>query len=397
MMDIKTIFSLFLYIGTFIWGLYLDSSLCKKKSAKRRKVYQIWLYIFLCFGYMVGSDWRGYELEYLAGSERYNTEPISSFFIQYFHNIIPDYWLFVGIMKCVYLWTVLFVIKKLTSFTSSTISLLLNLMLMYMLISNPLRFMIAMIFINIALYYFIDSVATHFNLKKVLFIAGLVVLSALAHNSCVLFFVIFPLLYFFRNITKWNKVILFLAYSGLIILTMNIGAIDELKNYLNMYFMARGEFRDYSAYAADEESISLVGNMLKILFFALVLLSRDKVLKAFTNFGGLCYSLTVLYFFLDRVLLVIPSGFRIVIPLLFFYAVYMVFIIKCNYKVGLIFVVYLLMAFTKMLWSTHLFVPYSNSIYYIMTGHKSYDERNMYNYIEYRNRTGHNVETETNN
>lgn len=391
-MDFKTIFSLLLYIGTFLWGLYLDSTACKKKNPKKRRFYEIWLYIFLCFGYMVGSDWRGYELEYLAGSDRYNTEPISSFFIQYFHNIIPDYWLFVGLLKCVYLWTVFLVIRKLTDYTSSTVSLLLNLMLMYMLISNPLRFMIAMIFINIALCYFIDGITSHFNWRKVLIIGGLIVLSALSHNSCVLFVVIFPLLFFFKNVTKWNRVILFLVYAVLIILTTNIGAIDEFKNYLNLYFMARGEFQDYSAYAADEESISLVGNMLKIGFFALVLLSRDKVLKAFPNYGGLCYSLTVLYFFLDRVLLVIPSGFRIVIPLCFFYAVYLVFVVKCYYKVGLIFIIYILIAYTRSLFATHVFLPYSNSIYYIFTGHKTYEERNVYNYNEYRNRTGHDIE-----
>ena len=38
------------------------------------------------------------------------------------------------------------------------------------------------------------------------------------------------------------------------------------------------------------------------------------------------------------------------------------------------------------------YIPYSNSIYYIITEHKSYNERDAYNFKAYKERTGHDFE-----
>lgn len=395
-MDINTIVSLFLYIGTFFWGLYLDSPWCKNRISNKYVIFKIWLYIFLCFGYMVGSDWRGYEPEYNAGKDRYISEPISNFLIRDFHEIISDYWLFVGIAKCIYLWTCLFVLKKITPHVSATISLLLNMTLMYMLISNPLRYMIAMIFVNMALSFFIDGYTKHFNIKKVIIIFTLISFSTMSHNASVVYFVIFPLLYFSRKITEMKRKYLLIFYVFVMILTSNISAINEIKDYLNMYLMLHGDFQDYTQYASeDNSSVFLIGNILKVLFFLWVLLSREKVFGSF-KYDRLCYSVTILYFFLDRVLLVIPSGFRIAIPLCFFYAVYFVYMIKSYFRLGVLFVMYTFMAFIKVLWSSYVYVPYTNSIYYIITEHISYDERDVYNYNECQKRTGKSFEGDAN-
>lgn len=55
-----------IYILTFILGFYIDQ-LSPIKYKKLRVLYIVWLFIFLCFSYTNGSDWRSYELGYEEG------------------------------------------------------------------------------------------------------------------------------------------------------------------------------------------------------------------------------------------------------------------------------------------------------------------------------------------
>lgn len=59
---------MFIYIITFLLGILLDSFRVNKNI---KIVFIIWLYIFLCFGYMTGSDWRAYELQYQSADYYY--------------------------------------------------------------------------------------------------------------------------------------------------------------------------------------------------------------------------------------------------------------------------------------------------------------------------------------
>ena len=52
---------MFIYIVTFLLGILLDNIRVHRNV---RRAFIVWLYIFLCFGYMTGSDWRAYELQY---------------------------------------------------------------------------------------------------------------------------------------------------------------------------------------------------------------------------------------------------------------------------------------------------------------------------------------------
>lgn len=374
--------SLALYLFTFGAGLFI-----RENNKKISRLYVIWLYVFLCFGYMTGSDWRAYEMEYYQEPDywMYVTEPFSLFLLKYTHYVIPDFLLFLGLTKCLYFWSALRVVEKITNKKMATIAVLLHLLLVFMLISNPLRFMWAMIPVNIALGSIVASICSNQKVRWQ-YIYGLLIISVLFHNSAIVFMVFFPLMYWFRNISQVNRIWITVSFLIVVVLTSNISYIDAIKNTVTNYFTIRYGFKDYSeSYSVESgESLFAVGNILKIFFFSLVLLCREYV-KREKN-GDFIYSMTICYFFLDRFLILIPTGFRLALFLTYFYSAFVVCIFKQRIKFGYLFVFYFALAFAKNLWNSYDLIPYSNSIPYIITTHKSYYERSNNNFKAYQKR-----------
>ena len=148
--------------------------------------------------------------------------------------------------------------------------------------------------------------------------------------------------------------------------------------------------KDYSeTYSVEDSSnIFALGNLLKIVFFIFILISRDKFVDKYPM-SPVVYGLAVLYCILDRFFLVIPTGFRLAIPFINFYIIYFVLLLETEWKnLSKIFIFYTFLSFTKTLWTAYDLIPYSNSIPYIVMGHKDYYERHLNNVEEYRDRTG---------
>lgn len=377
--------SIALYLFTFGVGLFI-----KNKNTKLTKLYTIWLYIFLCFGYMTGSDWRAYEMEYYQEPEywMYVTEPLSLLILKYARYLIPDFILFLGLSKCLFFWSSLKVVSKITDYKVATVAVLLQLMLIFMLVSNPLRFMWSMIPVNFALESLIKSVCSN-NKIKWGYIYSLLTLSVLFHNSTIVFIFFFPLMYFFRNISRINREWIGIIFLIIVIITSNFGYINEYKNTFTNYFGVLLGFKDYSeSYSVESnDSLFAIGNLLKLVFFSLVLLCRDKVIRE--KNGTLIYSMTILYFFLDRFLILIPTGFRLVLFLTYFYSAFVVCLFKQKVQVSYIFILYFALTLTKNLWNSYDLIPYSNSIPYIVSSHKSYNERSNHNFQAYQKRLHH--------
>ena len=97
-----------LYLFTFILCLMTDYNIKQKKEV--RFIILLWLYIFLCFGYMTGSDWRNYELMYnYEDLERYLLKGEIGFvyLVKCFKKITCDFWVFNACMKLFYLYSLL--------------------------------------------------------------------------------------------------------------------------------------------------------------------------------------------------------------------------------------------------------------------------------------------------
>lgn len=427
----SSVLSLFIYIATILEGLYLDYTTCYKPEkfpAKRvkkiRRLYLIWLYVFLCFGYMTGSDWRSYELTYVYGDgiDRFLSEPISWFVFTVFPKIIPDFVLFMGIAKCLYLYSVYKLVSTITDRWVSVLALLIPFKLSFMLIQNPFRFMLALIFVNMAfryLYLYLTEPGWK-RTKIVLLVFGLTLVSVLVHNSCVVLLPLVLVSFLAPRINKVNTFLLFIVYIIFAVFTSNLSFINELKENAIYFIQNYMEMSDYANYESeDNEAIWSIGNLLRILFFFFILRSKNQICCLYKN-GTIVYGFSVLYLFLSRFLILIPTGFRLTLPFLVFYVIIIVYMWMYkrslkeisfmnaeapmnNYSMmrlkgitsrpliplfALIIISYSLLSFGRKAWTSYDILPYSNSIPYFVVGHKSYNERSQHNLDAYQARLG---------
>ena len=385
-MDFLSVFSIIIYIVTVFIGLRIDQSNSNKKSCK---LYEIWLYIFLCFGYMTGSDWRGYEIEYGIHPTQISSVGEYGFYCLYYviSTIIPDYWVAVGLMKCIYLYSLLQLFKRLSSNYLSLLALSLPIFTCFILIDNPLRFMCALVFVNISTI----------KLIKKKYIASLlfIILSFFFHNTAVFFVLLFPAVLYAPKIAKVNGIVLIFLFVIVLYITSNMSNIQSIvalfMRYTNML-----DIKDYTHYLdrnTDGQNFFSVGSFIQILYFVLIVISKNSVIKKNVN-GELVSGLAIFYMFLQRFTLMIPTGFRLTIPFAIFYCLYIVMLKTSRKYIYYFFLFIILFQFGRKLYSSYLYIPYTNSIPYIITEHKSYNDRYFYNYTKYRERFGHDVQTD---
>lgn len=372
-------FSILLYLFTYSVCIYCGF---KKKSPQ---MLILFLYVFLCFGYMTGSDWRNYELKYNDSStylESAIQEKAFYFFYDKFHYLIPDFFMAIGIMKCIYLLSVAKIIRQLSDNWLLILALLLPMSLLFMLINNPLRFMIANIFVNFAFYSFLKN--------KILY-GFLLLLSAPFFHLITLFFIPFSLVYRFADSISRVKIwVVVLLYFSAYLFTFFIGSLEGIIEQVGLILSLLFDSKDYHNYAYRSEGNLLSLGAICTAFISLcVIMNKDYILKH--KNGSVIYSFAILSIFLSIISKPIPAGFRITMPFVVFFATAVSFIVE-KQKVKLLFpVIYMYMLF-NMIYSGYAYIPYSNSIYYIITKHKSYNERDCYNFKAYKERTGHEFE-----
>lgn len=383
-----------LYLATIAVGF-----IGNRISKRSRNIYILWLYVFLCFGYMTGSDWFHYEMVYSdfdAYSSRYENEPGSWLLFETMPHLISDFWIFTAILKCIYLCSFIFLVTKITDRIFSVLALSIPCVLAFMLIQNPFRFMISQIFINFAIF-FIYSRITETNSGWIPIIKAflLLIMACLFHNTSVVYFILLPLLFLSPHIYRANSILLFILYVGVTFLVSNLSFITEM---LEQVVFVASQFTDMKDYASsyspeDNSAFFTIGNLFNFIMFLLILVSRNSVTRNYSN-GKVVYGIAIIYCFLSRILILIPTGFRLALPFAVFYVLCIIYMVGCNSKkvIGIFMITYILLAFTKKLWTVYDMIPYSNSIPYIVSGHLPYEERYNYNINEYYLRTGETVE-----
>lgn len=375
-------FTILLYIFTFLFGISLDYFKGLYRRPRLRKVFIVWLFIFLCFGYMTGSDWRNYETDFndlTFNTVKYSDKEVGFWFVFWvFKQIIPDFWIVIGLMKCAYLYTLIRFLKKVTPYYISAIAILMPISLGFMVIDNPLRYMCALIFVNIALIYIIK--------KKYLLSIPFLLLSFIFHQTTIFFFVIILCAVLSKNILKVNRLVLFVIYLAIYILSFKMQNLLMVFAYASSLFSNFIDVDSYWGYEMSEQGMFAIGNLVHIVFFICVLLSRKTISSV--PHGHYIYSLTVFNLFFNRFVNFMDTGFRLTIPLGYFFAILIVTLIVNRKYIGYFFLLYYCIAYPKNLWDSSKFIPYSNSIPYILTGHKPYQERSTYNWDAYKQRTG---------
>lgn len=375
-----------IYLLTFLLGLVVDS-LDPKKYRNIRIFFIFWLFVFLCFSYTNGSDWRSYELEYQNGYEKYSGQGSDMgfvFIMRSFGKIISDFWITLGILKIIYLWSCASIFKLFTEKWISATMLMMPLCLLFMIIDNPLRYMVAMTFYNLSMHFVIN--------KKYIYAASLSIISLTCHSVIV---ICMPFLFFLRTnfLSKIKTPYLIAVYIVLLVVSNQIERMQDLQLLggliMSSFFGREGLVEHYGN--EEPESIINLGNLLNFTLFLTVLCFRKRIIR---ESGNNIFTLAVLYFFIFNISHAIPVGHRMRVPLTLFCCVAFTYIIRYKLMARYLIVVLLLTSMTKMILASYTYIPYTNSIPYILTDHKPYNERYNYNIKNYEQRTGHSLDND---
>ncbi|ASK30378.1 hypothetical protein CEY12_09750 [Chryseobacterium sp. T16E-39] len=374
------------YIVTFFLCILMDN-LPDRKHILGKKLFMVWLYAFLCFGYTVGTDWRHYEDLYNLSTDndllRRDYEQGFYFLIYIVRRIIPDFWLFLGLIKCLYLYSVFKFIKKFIKAEFLAIGLLLNYNLLFMLVDNPLRFMSGSLILIWSTVYLID--------KKYLKFIIVALLALLFHISLIAPILLSLLIVFRKRIIYKSNVVLSVWYIIACVIGLFPQILNEFSNYFATLFPTIA-YKLLNVYVAESNNaIFTLGSL--IMFFLFFVLLRYRKIILNNKYGDVLFFFALLYMYLFRILMIFPTGFRITLYFGLFFAVCLAIIIKyANFKIK--YSLYLLVGLTifKTIWSGYQYLPYTNSIYYILSGdHLPKSYRSNVNKIEYHKRTGETI------
>ena len=385
---------MFIYILTFIICLFAD----KAKSPAFKKVFICWLYIFLCFGYTVGSDWRQYEPDYVFSfSELQSARPLYvlfNFISSTFHELGVDFWLYTGLFKCLFLYAVIQVIKLFTDKVFFVLGMLLPSVFLFMLIDGPFKFMMA---VTLLLFGF----RALLHNKKVTF--GIFVFcSVFMHFAAGIIALLIFLVHVLKDkIKNASFSVLFILLIALTIISTSLSFFTSLTSYFALIVpILEGKVE---AYEVESTAGWLTpGSLINYLFFFIVYYCKPRILKL--PYGEYIYAASIFKFMLFGLLLIIPTGFRFNEFNMILYGIGCAAICvdltgnikKMKFRPIAISLVLFYSAYTFYtgLWNSYCYMPYTNSIPYIISGTsgEKYFERSEKGYANYFERTGREIE-----
>jgi len=366
----------------FFYGLNSKHFKLDSKIKKNIKKFLIYFSGFIfCSGYMTGSDWIYYEVLYnefnIKNINIFEKDPFFYVLIFLFKNLGFSFFLFLVIMKSLVFFIIVRFLNKYSGehfVLSFSIFLCTNALFIF--IDNPLRYMIALGFVILAFEYLIKT-------KFLIFIL-LVVVAFMFHISSLI--VIFA--YFF----KVNKISKFKLYSMYIAITVVLTPATIIKMIEVLPSWTKLLISSYYRRFIEEQSNNYysIGWFFTHILFLFILFNKDKIIRS-SEFGHKIFNMSVFYFFLIAIFSLIPTFFRVPI----YFAVFMylslaisLYNINKNLLIKSFFVLYLLTANIKNIYSTHVYIPYSNYFVHLFKIDLPYQYRIQYNRNEYFKRTG---------
>lgn len=350
------------------------------KSKAVRGVLLISVYLFLCFGYMTGSDWRVYELVYNgeASADKYLDAGEIGFvyLLRCVKKIISDFWVFSALVKILYIFFYVKIAGYFTNYKYSVLGASFGLYTLFMVISCPYRFLIASTFILSGLYVWFK-----YNWKWSI---PLLLAAPIFHAmSIVVVIILLPISFFADRVASANKSFLYLLiFISIILSTLpdtQVFIYGKLIPFMGMD--VKGEY--YSDYRITAW-LSL-GTLKFLVFYLLIVANRELIIK-YSPKGKYVFYYCVIALLLQPFFHAIPTAHRFVIlPSLFMSIALITIVMNIKNKKNsiLVYVLSFILLFTvskeAIKWDLN---PYSNSLYYILTDHLPYNYRYNYNINE---------------
>ena len=342
----------------------------------------IYLCLFLCFGYMTGTDWKVYEymydnLDFNKLFYGYSSEPGYYLYMMIFKKCGIPFWTFFVFTK-----TILFIIiyKAILDCCPQGSWMALVYFIpwfgLYYFIDNPMRNCIAVALFSLSAKFILEQRFWKFLL--VMLIAG---------SFHVTAFFIIPFYFLLtKNIRSSTWAILFVVINVvfvnrvfLIKIIMSVfSLIPYYHNKLITYFILDTVF--------VEGKLFSFGILWQSFLFVMMLCYRERIIDAIGEKKGLfAFNCTMVFMMLVRLATTIPMFMRVQL----FFCVYVatcigLVMLSFDYRSRWLFTVLLLMVSSYVCYdrvtSSSRYVPYSNCIEYAIKGdNPSYSKRVFYN------------------
>lgn len=364
------------YISSFFACLLID-----KTSNHKIDKYLLVLFVvvILCFGYMVGSDWREYERIYdgtLEMDKFYEREFGFVFFIRTVSKIISDFWVFSALVKIIYLYSTIRMFSLFTDKKWSVLSLCFAYYFLFMIIDCPLRFMLASTIVQFSVEYYLKR-------KYVIFVL-LCTIAFTFHNTILIPVIIILLSAFARKLVGIKNVYLYIIYLVAIVLSMMSQLYSNIYQVIinTLFFSSYAEIDRYSTYLVQD--FSTLGSIKNLLIGFFVIYYKPQIIKG--NHGNVVFYFSYITIVLQSLFLNIPTTFRLIILSGYFIPIAMITIFNRReitigsrrfMKIAIGFLLFVVMLRNVSAWN---YTPYSNSIYYILTDHLPYSYRYNHNF-----------------
>ena len=368
-----------IYLLSF-FSCYLLGISKQRLNHRYELVLFIFLTLFLCTGFMCGSDWRNYETMYEAidwdnyGYDYY-AEPGFYAFMAIFKFLNVDFWHLTVLIKILCFIVFLRFLKK-----HLQENVLLGLMYFvpwygfYLFIDCPMRNLMAIAIFILALPYLVDRDFLRYFL--------LIVLASTFHLTAFLFL----FLYFSADKKQSNTlwiglfvvVNIFFASRTFIIWFSSFlfGGIPIIAAKIDAYFSEENVFA--------EGRIFSVGMLIHLVFFVLLLIKR-KSIEGKEN-GILVFNLAILYLLFYRLAVTIEVFMRFQLYLAPCFCIALIRVAQAfAFKTRILYITYLLCIASigsLKIFADYRYIPYTSYIPYFFEGeYPSFEYRSEYNHM----------------
>lgn len=373
-----------IYIG--FYSIILLFALNKKLRGVKEltTLLLISLCVFLCFGYMTGSDWRAYE-------QIYNSLDYSTLFnhmkgMEFGYPVLQiafktlgfNFWFFFIIIK---ISCFLITIKTLKKYSNN--NYIWGLLIFYSLfaldayIDNPMRNLIASVIFMLSFRLIIE--------RKIIKYIILIIIASSFHMSAL---IMFPV-YFIYNMKLTPKliiitlsiIIVFTIISQSVFRSILFDLIWSSDNFIGSRFNYNYL---HETFYEDKQSLVTVGFLIHYVLFFLILLKQKDLEKL--KYGHLIFNLTFVYMILYTLSFSIWILFRmryfVFIPFSISVS-YLPLLYKRHYLKILSIAIILVASFFTMkstITRSYKYIPYTNHLEYLFKTSPSFYERSNYNY-----------------
>ena len=361
----------------------IPNSSVQNRVARLRPIVIFIVGIFLCFGYMTGSDWRAYEQAYDSLDPR---DPFVGagqeygylLYMSLFRAMSVDFWTFFILTKVMaYLVIVRYLLKLKSDHINLAFALFVSMYGLSLFIDNPMRMLIAA-----AIYSFAFRCIEE---RRPATYLGFVGIASAFHITTL---ALAPLYWLTRRRLSVWSVVLFYVAANVLLWTLDgplreIFKIDTGIDYIDMrtnYYFGDSSFGT----VYSENRVLSLGLIIRFILFALFVMSKNGVER---KYGHVFFNLVLFAFVSHRLAISVPIFGRFEFYLCVPFCIAMVEIGKSMSK-ELEYPYYgavaLLAASAMMAIVTYdyKYIPYSNYLSYCLDDPKpSFEERSWHNFV----------------